>query len=630
MSFSQAQFDAMSLNDREMNKFTLDSNGNIAVRASILVSTSFLALTDSPDSYVGQALRKLRVNGAENAIEFVDDGVFSDTQFKLQDNVDATKQFQWQLSAITAGQTRVLTMADRNVDMANFFDKTVDTNLNAINLLAPSNDDIIQRKAGAWTNRTPAQFKTDLVLVKGDVGLGNVDNTSDATKNAAAVALTNKTFNASLNSLSNITLAMMAANVADTDVTLTANSDLRLATQKAIKSYVDSVAAGLKWKQSVRAATTANGADTTAFENGDTIDGVVLATGDRILRKDQTAQTENGIFIVQASGAPVRATDADTGAELKQASVFVEEGTVNADTAWVCTNNGTITIGSTNIAFALFSSVAEIADGNKGDVTVSGGGITWSINNGAITLAKMANMATASLIGRNTAGTGVPEVLSASTVRTLLGLVIGTNVQAWDADLDALAGLASAADKLPYFTGAAAAAVTTLTSFIRTLLDDVDAATARTTLGLAIGTNVQAWDADLDAFALKTAPSGVVVGTTDTQTLSNKRITPRIGTEASSSASTPTADTVDQWNITALAAADTIAAPSGTPVDGQSLVIRIKDNATARVLAWNAIYRASSDLALPLTTTISKTMYLGFKYNAADSKWDFLAFLNNI
>jgi hypothetical protein len=68
----------------------------------------------------------------------------------------------------------------------------VDADLTAIGGLSPPNDDIIQRKSGAWTNRTPAQLKTDLALVKGDVGLPNVDNTSDATKNAAAATLTNK------------------------------------------------------------------------------------------------------------------------------------------------------------------------------------------------------------------------------------------------------------------------------------------------------------------------------------------------------------------------------------------------------------------------------------------------------
>lgn len=149
----------------------------------------------------------------------------------------------------------------------------------------------------------------------------------------------------------------------------------------------------------------------------------------------------------------------------------------------------------------------------------------------------------------------------------------------------------------------------------------------------------------MDAIAEKTATSGVtidgvllkddldtsgIVGKTTTQTLTNKRITKRFGSTASSATPTPSADYYDMYMITALAEAATFGVPSGTPTGGQTLLIRIKDNGTARALSWNAIYRAGTDIALPTTTVISKTMYVLFIYNSTDTKWDLLAFIDNI
>lgn len=105
--------------------------------------------------------------------------------------------------------------------------------------------------------------------------------------------------------------------------------------------------------------------------------------------------------------------------------------------------------------------------------------------------------------------------------------------------------------------------------------------------------------------------------------------TPRHTTITSSATPTPNADTTDLYTITALSTGATFGAPTGTPVEGQSLLIRIKDNGTDRSLGFNAAYRFSSDLPAPTTTIINKTLYLAFVYNEVDTKWDNIGQINN-
>jgi hypothetical protein len=147
------------------------------------------------------------------------------------------------------------------------------------------------------------------------------------------------------------------------------------------------------------------------------------------------------------------------------------------------------------------------------------------------------------------------------------------------------------------------------------LSDLTSASTARTNLGLGTA-------------ATMTGPSGTIVGTSDTQTLTNKRINPRVvAASATSGSLTPNGDTTDVYNAMGLTGAITLNAPSGTPVDGQKLIIRLEDNGTGRGITWttsSGAFRAVG-VTLPTTTTASKVSYIGCVYNSTDVFWDIIA-----
>lgn len=151
------------------------------------------------------------------------------------------------------------------------------------------------------------------------------------------------------------------------------------------------------------------------------------------------------------------------------------------------------------------------------------------------------------------------------------------------------------------------------------------AANARTALGVAISSDVQAYNANLTTWAGKTAPSGTVIGTSDTQTFTNKRNTRRIGTTASSATPTINTDNVDVYTLTAQAADITSFTTnlSGTPNNWDSLIISITGTA-ARAITWGTSFE-SSTVTLPTTTVSTDTLDVGFRWNAATSKWRCIA-----
>ena len=129
-------------------------------------------------------------------------------------------------------------------------------------------------------------------------------------------------------------------------------ADPTASTDAATKSYIDALLQGFAWKDDVRAASTANVVIASGLVNATVLDGVTVATGDRVLLKNQTTASENGIYIVAASGAASRSADADSSGDVQAMTTFVNEGTANGDTAWTLTTNAPITLGTTALAFA--------------------------------------------------------------------------------------------------------------------------------------------------------------------------------------------------------------------------------------------------------------------------------------
>ena len=217
--------------------------------------------------------------------------------------------------------------------------------------------------------------------------------------------------------------------------------------EAASKNYVDTVKSGLDPKESVRAASTANLNLTTDFQSGNTIDGITLITGNRILIKDQSNGIQNGIYIVQSSGTPNRSSDFAVGANVASSYTFVEEGLSQADQAFLCTNNqGSDVVGTDILVFTIFSpaiiagngltltgSTLDVGAGsgiisNANDIEVNVDGITIEIINDALQ-ANISSLAGAGLIEN---GQGISINVDNTTIE-----IINDSIQA---NISSLAG----------------------------------------------------------------------------------------------------------------------------------------------------------------------------------------------
>lgn len=362
---------------------------------------------------------------------------------------------------------------------------------------------------------TSPHIVTPTGIVKADVGLSNVDNTSDSTKWAAVATLTNKVINAVSNTISNLATSMFAANVVDTDTTLAANSDTRLATQKAVKAYVDALlnandamqfrgvidcsanpnypAANAGYVYRVSVAGKIGGASGVNVEAGDqllcitdgtsagtqaavganwsitqsNIDGAVVGPASAASGRIATFNGTTGKLIQDGgqslpSGTIVGTTDTQTLTNKTLTSPAVNTPTVTGGTHDAITSFG---IRSTGAAFDLKMATAEVLTGNRtltwvlgdaartltlggnatlnggthsgtntgdqtitltGDVTGTGtGSFATTIGPNKVTLGMMAQIATATFLGRTSASAGNVEALTTAQATALINTMIG-------------------------------------------------------------------------------------------------------------------------------------------------------------------------------------------------------------
>ena len=296
------------------------------------------------------------------------------------------------------------------------------------------------------------------------------------------------------------------------------------------KGYVDGVAQGLDIKDSCIAATTGNITISTALNNGDTLDGVSLSTNDRVLVKDQSSASENGIYIVGSS--PARADDLAAGADAAGMFTFVEKGTVNADNGFVCSSDkGSAVVGTNNLTFVQFSGAGQITAGDGLDK--SGNTLSLDIqSNGGLIFASTeltVDLSASSITGTLAISDGGTGATTASAARTALGLAIGSDIQAYDADLDVLSGMQSGA----------AAALAALTSTEVAILDGATVTTAE--LNILDGVTATATELNImDGVTATTSELNIMDGVTATTTELNLM-------DGGTSASSTTLATADRF-----------------------------------------------------------------------------------
>ena len=354
--------------------FILSTNNPITVGVTALTfseisggggSTTFTGLTDTPANYTGQAGKVAKVNQAEDAIVFEVEAAGVGSGGGMLDFVETVEVTGAAQIDVPLPDNELIVLIGEvtfATDAVILQARTTVNNFSTVDSGATDYQWTHQRifeGSTSWTGVTSAGA-AEINVTHNNMGnvageratfMMRIVTPQDATYKTQIYGETQvlTSFDAGPNTL--IGFGMRDAAQAVNGVRLFASSGNITSKVHVFKLRIQAPIS-TDYKESVRAATTVNGALATAYENGDTIDGVVLATGDRILLKDQTTGSENGIYTVNATGAPTRAVDFDDDDEVSAgAQVYVEEGTANAKKVFHLVTTGSILIGTTVLTF---------------------------------------------------------------------------------------------------------------------------------------------------------------------------------------------------------------------------------------------------------------------------------------
>ena len=298
-----------------------------------------------------------------------------------------------------------------------------------------------------------------------------------ATITGSATTIDTESLTASRAVISNSSQKIAVSDVTSTELGYLDGVSSAIQTQldtKATTSYVNDAVAGLRTRIICEAATTANISLSSDLQNGDTIDGVTLATGDQVLVKDQSTDSQNGIYTVVSSGTASRSTDFDAIGELSGQMVIINQGSTNDNTMWLCTTNNTVTLDSDSIAFT------KVTPQNVGDVTLTGTQtltnktLTSPIidGNGAVFEGSTADAYETTLVPVDPTADRTQYLLNQTGYVALLNAATTTTITSTPAELNILDGATTTYSELNIMDGDTTATSTTLANADRLVVND--------------------------------------------------------------------------------------------------------------------------------------------------------------